>query len=190
MQLVIETDRLRLRPLDANDLELAVEMFTDPDVSRYVGNTMPECDIVSQFPSWTRRCGGGAIGVWCVTDKRIGEKLGTAVLLPLPVDADDTEWDLLHGDGFPDRDIEVGYILRKQAWGRGVATETCRALLRFAFEDTPLEYLVACTDPRNSRSQNVLRKCGLRDVGPIRAYAEDDVPGFRITKTDWLNDRA
>ena len=185
IDLVLETPRLRLRPLGPEDIDLALDMFTDADVSRYVGGTLTPDDIRVAFPSWTRRCGGGTIGVWCVTDREDSTKLGTGVLLPMPVDHDDTEWHLIDGDGFPDREIEVGYILRKAAWGRGIATEICRELLRFGFANTHLGSFVACTDPDNANSQNVLRKCGLRDIGPIRAYADDDVPGFRITRSDW-----
>lgn len=184
--LVIKTSRLLLRPLAPADIDLALEMYTDTDVARYVGEAMTRDEVVRDFPKRLRRCGDGAIGVWCVTDGVSGEKLGTGVLLPLPVDAADTEWELLDGSGFPDREIEVGYVLRKAAWGRGIATETCRALLRFAFERTPLRAVTACTHPDKTASQRVLMKCGLRDNGPRRAYAEDGVPGFTIDKAEWL----
>ncbi len=55
----------------------------------------------------TRRCAGGCIGNWCLIDKATQEKLGTANLLPLPVELDDTDWDLVVGDRIPDGDIEM-----------------------------------------------------------------------------------
>lgn len=61
----------------------------------------------------------------------------------------------------------------------------CKRLLRFAFEDTPLDEVVAVTDPNNRASQHALRKSGLIDEGRRRAYATDG-PGFRLTRRQWL----
>ncbi len=187
--LIVETPRLSLQPLALDDVDVALEMFTDPDVTRYVGDLMSADEIREEFPVWMRRCAGGTIGIWCIHDRESGDKHGTGALLPLPVDADDTEWDLMDGGDIPDREIEVGYILKRKAWGRGIATEVCRALTDFAFERTPLDEIVACTDIGNLASQHVLQKCGMRATGPRRAYAEDDVPGFSLSRRQWLNRR-
>jgi RimJ/RimL family protein N-acetyltransferase len=120
-----------------------------------------------------------------VIERRTEEKLGTAILLPLPIEEDDTNWDLVVGDGLPDGEIEIGYILKRSAWGKGYATEATDRLLKFAFEETPLEELVATTDPENTASQRVLEKCGLLYEGMRRAYAAE-CPGFRITRQQWL----
>jgi RimJ/RimL family protein N-acetyltransferase len=58
-------------------------------------------------------------------------------------------------------------------------------LLKFAFEATPLEEIVAVTDPHNEASKSVLLKSGLRYEGMRRAYASD-CPGYRITRQQWL----
>jgi RimJ/RimL family protein N-acetyltransferase len=131
-----------------------------------------------------RRCGGGCIGIWVLRTKSDGEKIGTAILLPMPVEEDDTNWDLMIGDAIPDSDIEIGYILKETAWGKGYATEACKRLMQFAFEDTPLTELVATTDPENHNSQHVLLKSGMHSLGLIEAYA-GKYPGFRITKEQW-----
>ena len=103
----------------------------------------------------------------------------------MPVDKDDTNWDLVQGPELPDADIEVGYILKKSAWGRGVATEVCRRLIDFAFEETSLVEVVACISPENNNSRNVLIKSGLTEEGIKHAYAED-LPFFRITRQQWM----
>lgn len=186
MDLTLHSERLLLRPLALSDVDLGIEMFTDPAVTRYVGKTQTAEKITEDMPRVTRRCAGGAIGIWCVTDRATGEKLGTAVLLPLPIETEDTDWDRVAGDALPEGEIEVGYILKQAAWGKGYATEACRRLLRFAFEETALEEVVATTDPENAASQHVLRKCGLIAEGPRRAYGQD-CPGFRITRQQWLD---
>jgi ribosomal-protein-alanine N-acetyltransferase len=131
------------------------------------------------------RCAGGCIGIWCVINHETDEKLGSALLLLMPIDEDDTNWDLVVGDALPDCEFEIGYILKKSAWGKGYATEACARLMRFAFEETPLQELVAVTDSENISSQSVLKKNGFASEGLRRAYAEN-IPGFRITRKHWL----
>ena len=152
---------------------------------KYVHELDTEESIVREMPTYVKRCAGGCIGIWCVVDRSSKEKLGTAILLPMPIEEDDTNWDLVVGDELPDCEIEIGYMLRRSAWGKGYATEATNRLLEFAFEETPLEELVAVIDPENAASQRVLEKCGLVHEGIRRAYAEE-CPGFRITRQQWL----
>ncbi len=185
VNLELETDRLLLRPLVENDWEMALETFMDPEVMKFVADVGSEEALAEEMKIAVRRGAGGRIGVWCVLQRETGEKLGTAILLPLPIEEDDTDWSLVQEDRYPDADIEVGYILKRSAWGNGYATEACRRLVQFAFEETELDEIVAVTDPRNAASQEVLRKCGLRDEGLRRAYA-DECPAFRISRQQWL----
>jgi RimJ/RimL family protein N-acetyltransferase len=185
VNLELETDRLLLRPLVENDWEMALETFMDPEVMKFVADVGSEEALAEEMKTAIRRGAGGRIGVWCVLQRETGEKLGTAILLPLPIEEDDTDWSLVQEDRYPDADIEVGYILKRSAWGNGYATEACRRLVQFAFEETELDEIVAVTDPRNAASQEVLRKCGLRDEGLRRAYA-DECPAFRISRQQWL----
>ena len=185
MNLDLMSERLLLRPLAEGDLDVEIEMGTDAEVMKYVGELDTEELLVHQMPKFIRRCAGGCIGVWCVIERSTNEKLGTAILLPLPIEEDDTNWDLVVGDDFPDCEIEIGYMLKRSAWGKGYATEATKRLLKFAFEVTPLEQLVATIDPENTASRRVLEKCGLICEGIRRAYAVE-CPGFRITRQQWL----
>jgi RimJ/RimL family protein N-acetyltransferase len=185
MNLTFESERLVFRPLSETDLDLAIEQWTDPDVVKYVADkTYTEEELAEEMPIVVRRCAGGCIGIWCLIDKATMEKLGTALLLPMPVELDDTDWDLVVGDQIPEGDIEIGYILKKPAWGKGYATEACKRLLKFAFEESPLEEVVATIDAENATSRKVLEKSGLIYQGLVRAYAVD-IPGFRITRQQW-----
>ncbi|MBT4890386.1 MAG: GNAT family N-acetyltransferase [Rhodospirillales bacterium] len=169
-----------------DDLDLAVELFTDPEVVQYVCDVMTPDSIEQALPTYIKRCGGGCIGVWCITETSSNQKLGTVALLPLPIELDDTDWSLLEGPGIPDGDIETGYFLKKLAWGKGYATEAVNRILRFAFENTPLQEIVATLDDENYKSRNVLEKAGLREVGKRFCYAEANCPDLRITKEEWL----
>lgn len=184
MNLVLKSERLLLRPLAETDLDVGIEIGTDPEVMKYIGELLTEDGVIQKMPNYIKRCAGGCIGIWCVTDRSTKEKFGTAILLPLPIDEDDTNWDLVAGDELPDCEVEIGYALKQSAWGKGYATEACRRLLKFAFEETPLKEIVAVIDSENTASQNVLRKCGLAFEGMRRAYAKQ-CPGFRITRRQW-----
>jgi RimJ/RimL family protein N-acetyltransferase/uncharacterized protein YhfF len=185
--LELYTGRLFLRPHTLDDVDLEIELFTDPEVARYMNGVQTAEEIRAEMHKYVRRCGGGCIGVWSVLDRQTSEKIGTGILLPMPVDEDDTNWELIDGPDIPDCEIEVGYALKRSAWGKGYATEICSRLLAFAFEETPLTDVVACIDDDNHRSQNVLVKCGMRDDGRRRAYGEQS-QCFRITREQWLED--
>jgi RimJ/RimL family protein N-acetyltransferase len=185
VDLELETGRLFLRPLAQDDWEMALETFMDPEVMKFVADVYSEEALAEEMKVSVKRGAGGRLGVWCVIQRETGEKLGTAILLPLPIEENDTDWSLLQEDGYPDAEIEVGFILKQSAWGHGYATEACRRLIQFVFEETELDEIVAVTDPRNAASQGVLRKCGLQDEGLRRAYAED-CPAFRIRRQQWL----
>ena len=188
-KLVFTSERLSYNPLAADDLDLIIDLWSDPDVVQFMGNTYSRQELIKSHPLIMRRCGDGCIGIWTLTLRETHEKIGTAILLPMPVDEDDTDWDLVVGDGYPDAAIEVGYMLRKSFWGKGFATEACRRMLQFAFEETPLDEIVATIDEENSASRHVLLKSGLKYVGMERAYAADS-PIFRLTRTQWLDARA
>lgn len=184
--LVLETDRLRLTPLTLNDLDLSQSLLCDPEVMRYVDDPMTSEAVAKHMrDEATKRGAGGRIGIWAATEKQTGRKIGDAVLTPVPIDKDDIDWSEVVPERYPAGQVEVGYLLIPDAWGKGYATEICTRVLRFAFEETALSEVVATTDPENAKSQHVLQKCGLRSIGKKRAYAWDDVSWFEITREEW-----
>lgn len=185
MNLVLHSDRLTLVPFDKEDVDIVTELFTDPRVLRFAGGVMKQEDIRREMPNWTRRGGNGCIGIWCIKDRDSGEKLGTGALLPMPVEEDDTNYDLVVPGRMPNADVEVGYFLKPSAWGRGYASEACSRLLQFAFEESSLNEIVATFDEGNDASRNVLLKSGFVDHGIRRCYGEDG-PDFRITRDEWM----
>ncbi len=182
----LTTERLLLRPLSLSDRDLSGELRTNPEVVKYLGEPMTPDGVEQYMPVWIRRGGpNGCIGVWRASIKVTGEKIGTGALLPLPIEEEDTNWDTIIENEMPDGDTEVGYILKQSAWGKGYATEICRCLLRFAFEESPLNEVVATFDIENRKSRRVLEKCGFTDKGMRRAYAHE-APDFRISCDQWI----
>lgn len=184
INLELTTERLHLKPLALEDVDLAIEMFTDPEVVKYMGGTMSEDKIRRDMATWVKRGGNGCIGIWTISDHATAEKYGDVFLLPIPEEEDDTDWDLVVPGKMPEGDVEVGYALKRSAWGKGIATEVCRRLIRLAFEETPLDEVVSTIEDEHVRSRNVLEKSGLTYRGRRRAYGEDS-PDFRISRTEW-----
>ncbi len=185
MDLELITDRLRLAPLSSCDLDLALEMFTDPEVVKYVGDLMTEEMVCTEMSNTVKRGGDGWIGIWCVSDRETGEKLGSSFLLPMPVEEDDIDYNLVVPGKVPDGDIEIGYCFKRSAWGKGYATEACSRLVRFAFEESPLDEIVASFYEEHEATKNVLRKAGFTDRGRMWCYGEDS-PSYRITRQEWI----
>lgn len=63
---------------------------------------------------------------------------------------------------------EIGYLLSREVWGRGLATEVATLLLRFGFDDLRLHRLWASCDPANAASIRVLEKIGMQYEGLLR----------------------
>ena len=105
----------------------------------------------------------------------IGEFFGSPYSGSFPDPDPDAPWWTIVENGVPvgrlwcaswKRPFEVGYYLRPDAWGRGLATRSL-ILVRDWF-DEPLEL---CTHPRNERSQRVAERAGFRRAGVVGNYA-------------------
>jgi len=135
-------------------------MFTDEQVMEYAGGTVAKEKVIEEMEMWTRRGGNGCIGVWCICDPTTGESFGSTALTPLPIDKDDPDWEQVVEDQLPDGAVEIGYYLKRTAWGNGYATEAAQRILRFAFESSLLEEVVAVTDPETGGQGDCSRRLG------------------------------
>jgi RimJ/RimL family protein N-acetyltransferase len=156
----LETERLILRRFTADDVDLIVELYSDPDVMRYITGGLPtsrqeiEHDFLPSWLSYYDRFAG--YGFWAAIEKSSGEFLGWFHFRPRPGTSPD--------------DIELGYRLRKSAWGKGYGTEGSRALIRKGFLEFGVQRVYAGTMVVNTASRRVMEKCGLKLV---RIYHQD-----------------
>lgn len=185
-ELVLDTPRLRLTPYTPDDADIASRLWCDAQVMQYIAPALSPEAAAAMMPDAIRRGAGGRLGLWCVQERKTGQKLGECLLTPLPIDTDMTEWHRLVPGAYPDGPVELGYALLPEAWGRGYATEICARLLAFTFAHTTLEEVVAVIDPDNTASARVLRKCGMQGQGLRRAYGTDRAEWLRMTRSDWL----
>ena len=148
----LETMRLEFREFVPADYADLFRLGTDPRVMRYIGSGKPLTNEgVSRVMG--RILGYGALypdlGYWYASRRDNGAFIG---------------WFSLKYAG-KSPDIEVGYWLLPNAWGKGFATEGAQAMVDYGFDDLGLHRIIGVTHRDNRASQNVLMKAGLDDMG-------------------------
>ena len=61
--------------------------------------------------------------------------------------------------------VDIGWRLKKSAWGNGFATEGAKRCLKFAFDDLDLDKIISVCSKNNLRSENVMQKIGMQKIG-------------------------
>jgi RimJ/RimL family protein N-acetyltransferase len=182
MQVFLETQRLVLRRFSMNDVDNLVNLDADPDVMRFITGGVPtsrdeiENEVLPAFLGYYERYEG--YGFWAVIEKEAGEFLGWFHFRP-------------RADAAPG-EVELGYRLRKSAWGKGYATEGSRALIRKGFTELGVQRVTAEAMAVNTASRRVMEKAGLRLVRafhqpwpyPIDGHQFGDVE-YALDKADW-----
>ncbi|WP_340647401.1 GNAT family N-acetyltransferase [Phenylobacterium sp.] len=147
---VFETERLVLRPRGLEHLEACVAINSDPEVMRYVGPVWPPAHQRAHLTRQFATDRGEGLGHWAIFRKTAPEEMLGWVLL-VPLEGTDA--------------IQIGYRLKRAAWGDGIATEAGRRLVDHAIETLGLSGLAAWTHPQNTGSKGVLTKLGFRPDG-------------------------
>lgn len=174
MGVVLETDRLTLRRFadTAADAALLLDLDADPEVMRYVGPFgLPTADAYQDRirTVWLPQYARPGQGFFAAHDRPSGLFLGWFVLRA----ATDYRFAAEAGWTRP-TDLELGYRLKKLAWGKGLATEGARALVARADADPAVTGVVSAALEPNRASTRVMEKCGLVRVGAfhIAEFAE------------------
>jgi RimJ/RimL family protein N-acetyltransferase len=180
---LLRTTRLVLRRLTADDLDDLIALDADPEVTRFItgGLPTPPDEARARLEAWLAMYGQvPPRGFWAAQDAATGQFLG---------------WFHLR----PDRDSgdpELGYRLRRPAWGRGLATEGSRALIDLAFADEATTRVVAKTLAVNQRSRRVMQACGMRLVRAFHGDYPVAIPGdelgdveYAISREEWAAPR-
>lgn len=180
---VLETARMIIGEFTADDVELLFELDSDPEVVFFItgGRTTPRAEIEQvMIPHLLASYRDGTpYGLWAAEDRVTGEFLGWFHLRPGKGDAPD--------------EPELGYRLRRAAWGRGLASEGAAALVDVAFRDFGAGRVRAETMAVNVASRRVMEKAGLHFAGSFFAAWPDKIPGdehgdveYALTREEWL----
>ncbi len=163
----IETRRLRLRHFTPKDADELYYIYSHPELFRYMSNEKPilweqtKELIDSLIENWRRH----RFGVWAVTYKKNQKLIGHCGLKFL----ENT------------KEVQMGYLLLKSYWGRGLGTEAAKATLKYGFEVAQLKTIVAIAKPENIASRRVMEKVGMKYEKNAYHY-DNDVVYYSISR--------
>ncbi len=147
----LETGRMLLRPWESQDWIAFRPIATDPEVMRYItgGTPWPDEQIQEFVQRQIKHFAERGFCLWKLLDRSRtdGRLIGFCGLQPVTV------------DGKPE--VEIGWWLAKDCWGKGLATEAARAALQDGFERIGLERIVALARRDNASSLRVMTKLGM-----------------------------
>jgi [ribosomal protein S5]-alanine N-acetyltransferase len=171
--------RVRLRGPRNDDADALFALFSDPAVMRYWSRppmtTLGEAQglVAEMLDSFERR----SLFNWMITMRDDDAVIGTCTLFRI---------DPRH------RHAEIGYALRSDHWGRGIASEAVALVLDWAFRRLDLQRVEADIDPRNDGSRQLLARLGFRSEGVMRQrfFVGDEATDseiFGLLAEDWGN---
>lgn len=82
----------------------------------------------------------------------------------------------------PLRATEIGYVLSKDYWGRGIMTRVVKAVLNFCFEELDVDAVAVTHFTQNERSRRVIEKCGFKHVDAVLLEAPQLRKAFRTDR--------
>lgn len=157
---ILETERLTLRQLTADDAAFILELVNEPSFIQNIGDrgvrTLSDAvNYIETGPiaSYTRN----GFGLWCVSLKESNESIGMCGLI---------KRDALE-------DVDIGYAYLPRFWSKGYAIEAALACRNHARDAIKLNRLVAIVDPANQGSIRVLEKLGMIYEKRIQLSADD-----------------
>jgi RimJ/RimL family protein N-acetyltransferase len=146
--IIASTPRLSLRRFEIADAIPLNKVFGDPDVMRYgIGPQSDDwvrCWIDQRIAEYDRQ----QFGTWAIVIKESNRVIGYCGL---------TRFDDVNGSP----EIELGYRLAKEFWGRGLGTEAATAVRDYAIQQLGLPRVISLVDPANARSIHVAEKLGM-----------------------------
>jgi len=154
----LRTERLLLRQWRAGDREPFAEMNADPEVMRHIGSGVLGSVASDELRArlrreWTR----AHHGLWALERAEDGAFLGFCGLTT-------PAW----GGPGVEGHLEIGWRLRRDAWGHGFASEAARAAIAVAWDGLGVDATIALVHPDNARSLGVGERLGMRVVGTTR----------------------
>jgi RimJ/RimL family protein N-acetyltransferase len=178
---VIETERLRLEPLDASRLEDFVGLTAHPDTMRYWTPDGPftRDQAERNFGASLARLTEHGFGRRWIVAKATGAGLGFTETKYFGESCDDVS---------PD-EIEIGWMLTPSAWGQGYGTEAGRAIRDEAFDRLELESIVAVHHPENVASGRIMEKLGMSFEGNVVTRNGWPYRLYRLTREQWASTR-
>jgi RimJ/RimL family protein N-acetyltransferase len=174
----LETPRLVLRTYEARDVDAWIAMFSDPEVTRFLGpasQALARTAETFQTQLQIRHAMEEELGyaVWAVEHKATGRFIGQCGLRPAAL-----------MDPSAGSEIDLGYHFTRASWGQGYASESVIAVLAHGLGAVGLTRAMAVADPENVGSWRVMEKAGMRYEGSASYYGLVDLKKY-VAERDW-----
>jgi RimJ/RimL family protein N-acetyltransferase len=144
---ILETDRLILREFLPQDADALALLLSDPETMQYYPAPMDRAGVEQWIERNLRRYAADGVGLWAMVLKSTGEMIGDCGIIRQPV-----EGEYLY---------EIGYHLRRDHWGQGLATEAAVACREWGFAHLGVSRLISLIRPENLPSQRVAERNGM-----------------------------
>lgn len=180
MDCFFESERLAFRSWTLKDKLEFRKMSSDPEVMEYFTHILTPEESDRLFDKITGDMTEKGYGLWAVETKENREFIGFIGFNTADFEAAFTPCE------------EIAWRLKKEAWGKGYATEGAERCLKFGFEQIGLSEIYSFTSRKNKRSENVMKKIGLTKIGE---FDHHEVPVgnplrrhilYRMTKSDYF----
>jgi RimJ/RimL family protein N-acetyltransferase len=166
----LQTDRLLLRMFREDDLDRYAGICADPDVMRYLGggNTLSRAEAWRQMAMIIGHWHLRGYGIWAVEERESRNLVGRI--------------GFFNPEGWPG--FELGWVLGREYWGRGYASEGARRALNYAFTEMNREKIISLIRPENRGSIRVAERLGERLEGRTELFGKE-VLVYGIDKAAW-----
>ncbi|WP_294089581.1 GNAT family N-acetyltransferase [Sphingomonas sp.] len=154
---VLESARLRLRPVDVDDAEALFEAYSDVALMRY-WSSAPHASVEETRAYLAGRDAARPWRGWAITRKGSDRAIGTVFTGEIRAGA-----------------AEIGYLLARAHWGSGIAREAVTRVLDLLLVTEDWRRIEADTDPDNAASNALLGKLGFTQEGRLRAAWETHI---------------
>jgi RimJ/RimL family protein N-acetyltransferase len=171
---MLETTRLILRPFREKDLDVLAELMANPDFMRFslgVFSREQTASFLEKVIHWDRR---GLPSQFAAIHRDDNRLIGYCGFFHQQVDGTN--------------EIEIGYRLHPDYWGRGLATEAARAVRDHAFADLKLPRVISLIHPENVPSRRVAEKNGMK-LEKQTVFRGFPTLVFAINRKQWMAER-
>jgi 3-dehydroquinate dehydratase/shikimate dehydrogenase len=151
---MITTERLILRPWKDKDFLPFAEMNADPRVREFFPSVLTPEESDTEARRFQAAYARDGFCMFAAELAATGEFIGIIGMQTMTFEV----------PGVAQPAVEIGWRLSHQHWGKGLATEGARAVIRYAFATLRLDEVVAITVPVNLRSRRVMEKIGMKHV--------------------------
>lgn len=151
--MILETKRLILREMALYDVEDLFEVLSDPVAMQFYPQPFDRQMTQAWIERNIQRYAKHGFGLWALILKQTGKLIGDCGLVVQEVDGVE--------------EIEIGYHLRRDLWGQGLATEAAQACRDYGFSQLGFDKLISLINPANIASRRVAEKNKMRLIKEI-----------------------